>query len=88
VKNKDFSPLLPLSWKSLIYLQIFSRHYEKLEENRQVIFEDIRYFAAQEYLANCHNPQVALTFIPSNILRQTRDVEERMANGNWPSNGK
>ena len=33
VGNRDFSPLLPLKWKDLIYLQVFGGEFEEMEKN-------------------------------------------------------
>lgn len=42
----DFSPLLPLTAKDQIYLEVFKAEFDRLEHRKHLVFEDILFFVA------------------------------------------
>ena len=42
----DLSPILPLSAKDQIYLEIFKAEFDRIEYNKHLVFEDIRFLVA------------------------------------------
>lgn len=75
VGNRDFSPLLPLKWKDLIYLQVFGGGVEEMEKDRRLVFDDIRFFLFR--LSACFTGDVGMDHLPTNVAAMARIAKER-----------
>lgn len=75
MENRDFSPLLPLKWKDLIYLQAFSREFDEMEKARRLVFNDIRFFLFR--LSACFTGDVGMDHLPTNIAAMAQVAKER-----------
>ena len=75
MENRDFSPLLPLKWKDLIYLQVFSGEFEEMEKNRRLVFDDIRFFLFR--LSSCFTGDVGMDHLPTNVAAMAQIAKER-----------
>lgn len=72
---RDFSPLLPLSWKDYIYLRecLFSK--KEHERDFNALQADVRYFLG--VIASSLTGNEDWINLPSEILRRTRFYEQR-----------
>ena len=74
-RNRDFSPLLPLSWKDFIYLEVFSLEFEKIEKDKRLVFEDVCFYLSR--LSDQFTGTKGLNFLPSKVVEMGRKWEER-----------
>ena len=75
VRFRDFSPLLPLSWRDYIYLAVFDIENGKIEQQKGLVLEDCRFFL--ERISACLTGDAQMNFLPSKVAEMGRKWEER-----------
>ena len=73
ISKGDFSPLLPLSWKDFIYLQVFEKEYQKIQNEEKLVFNDIRFFMRR--LSIVFTGDQGMNYLPSKIAEMSRNYE-------------
>ena len=78
IKSGDLSPLLPLSWKDCIFLDVFGSFLQELEDEKLILFEDMRFFLSR--LSASFTGVEGLNFLPSRVHEMGRRWEMQHPN--------
>jgi SPX domain protein involved in polyphosphate accumulation len=77
LKYGDFSRLpAPLSWKDLIYLEVYSAEFDKIKRKDNLVFEDIRFYLHHSGMLNIS--AVEMKHLPSYVAALEAEMERRI----------